>query len=250
MIDTYTESKKIVATYWMAVAYRYVSQEPEGVNHIFTPEELMQAFEYEGFSPRPDFLWGITVKFLSIIKYPDGTLPKTIKIVNEEELRDLKSSVGVPDDAYFPPACRLTTEGVEKAEKQLMEIYGDNILSDKPLAEQLGLVEEGTAPAADRIVKLDDNSVPLDHDDPKHQATIKQLGELAEELRKVNEPPAKKAIKYVNMAKDLLEEPELRKTDWQTIKGWFGWIEKVITFVGRALELFDSVSAHIKGFFQ
>ena len=139
---------------------------------------------------------------------------------------------------------KFTDDGIKAAEKQLRGIYdGNNILSKKPLAEQLGLVEETTAPAADRIVKLTHNSEP-------HRESIKKLDELIEEVDKKNEPKYKQAAAHLKAAKALLEAPELRKTDWQAIKGWFGWIERVITLAGPALELFDSVYSYIKGFFQ
>ena len=114
---------------------------------------------------------------------------------------------------------KFTDDGMAAAEK---EIYGDNPLSDKPLAEQLGLVEEGTAPAADRIVKLDHNSEP-------HKESIEKLDELIEEVDKKNEPKYKQAAAHLKAAKALLEAPELREKDRQTIKEWFEWLKREIT---------------------
>ena len=57
MINTYTELKDIVENYSLAVAYRYLRQtKEEGINGIFTPEELIEAFKAEGFKSNAD-LW-------------------------------------------------------------------------------------------------------------------------------------------------------------------------------------------------
>ena len=57
MINTYTELKDIVENYSLAVAYRYLRlKKEEGINGIFTPEELIEAFKAEGFKSNAD-LW-------------------------------------------------------------------------------------------------------------------------------------------------------------------------------------------------
>ena len=107
---------------------------------------------------------------------------------------------------------KFTDDGIKAAEKQLRGIYdGNDILSKKPLAEQLGLVEETTAPAADRIVKLDDNSVPLKHDSEPYKKAMSALDEVMTALEGV-------IAAFQNERKNDFEEEERIKKELQAGK--------------------------------
>ena len=219
MIDTYTELKNIVDSHWLLVAYRYLRlKKEEGINAFFIPEEIINAFKDEGFESREDIWKMIALKFSKVIKYDANALTQTINILNKEELHEAE----IDGSPYIVPKCRLTTEGVEEAEEQLKEIYGDNILSDKPLAEQLGLAKEGTAPAADRIVELDHNSPPY----KEAMSALDEVIEAVDNERKNDFEEKERVQKELQAGKTLLSalrvDPEkIKATLIKTLK-WIG----------------------------
>ena len=249
MIDTYTELKNIVDSYWLLVAYRYLLKKEEGINAFFIPEEIINAFKNEGVESREDIWKRIEPSFFEAIRNDEGTSHKPIDITNKEEMRDFVRAARGEKNAHFSSEYMLTTGGIEKAEQQLKGIYGDDIPLKTPLGEALKIRsggvsesfydadtevreidvmpldsqnEETTAPAADRIVKLDHNSEP-------HRESIKKLDELIEEVGEKNEPKYQQAAAHLKAAKALLEAPELREKDRQTIKEWFEWLKREIT---------------------
>ena len=229
MINRYIKLKESVNNYWPVVAYRYVSQKQEGVNYIFTPRELRQAFEAEGFKSRDD-LWGRVIHnffhsseennipYSRFVEAIDEEFDNSEEYYNEEELKDI----------YSLPKCVLTNDGLAAAELKIEEI--DDYLDEKPLAEQLGLAKEGTAPAADRIVNLDHNS-------PPYQEAISALDEVIEAVkneRKNDFEEKERVQKELQAGKILLEadsvDPEkIKATLIKTLK-WLGkkFAEKAI----------------------
>ncbi|MGI9348138.1 MAG: hypothetical protein ACR2PV_09155 [Gammaproteobacteria bacterium] len=236
MIDNYNKLSKIITEHFLSVAYRYVSHKPEGFYYIFTPEEIIQAFKDEGFKSREDIWKRITDDFPQVLISHNSVHTGGTEIINDEELREA-THLGV----YCPPRYKLTRQGIMNTERKLEKIYDGNILSKKPLAEQLGLVEEGTVPAADRIVKLDHNSEP-------HKESIEKLDELIEEAEEKNEPKYQQAAAHLKAAKALLEAPQLREKDKQTIKEWFEWLKREITSATFQTSL-DKLLAFLLGLF-
>ena len=230
MIDTYTDLNDIVEKHSLVVAYRYVSQEPEGLNQYFTQQALMEAFEYEGFKSRED-IWEKAIRdfFYMMDNQVTPQFNKVAKTGNQathyfNRIAETGNMALVNEygDAFYLSKYTLTKEGIINAEKQLKEIYGDNILSEKPLAEQLGLVEGGTAPASDRIVELDHNSPPY----KEAMSALDEVIEAVDNERKNDFEEKERVQKELQAGKTLLsalrvDREKIKATLIETLK-WLG----------------------------
>lgn len=102
MINTYTELKGIVKNYSLAVAYRYLRlKKEEGINGIFTPEELIEAFKAEGFKSNAD-LWDRVKEecldnHFEAAQWNDYDNTQFLVEINKEPI----TSHAVPDDIPF-----------------------------------------------------------------------------------------------------------------------------------------------------
>ena len=225
MIDNYNKLSKIVTEHLLSVAYRYMDK--KGFDSTFTQEELMEAFKAEGFESRDD-LWAKAISNFFDMMKRQATSPHPFnRVIKTDSSALINEAYG---DRFSVSKYEFTSDGLIAAEKQLKEIYGDNILSEKPLAEQLGLVEGGTAPASDRIVELDHNSPPY----KEAMSALDEVIEAVDNERKNDFEEKERVQKELQAGKTLLsalrvDGEKIKATLIETLK-WLGkkFAEKAI----------------------
>ena len=229
----YTNLKKYIPEYIALVIIRHTNN----INESLEQEQIATAFVREGFTTRKD----LAVRALNTIGFEilkpyviEGNIPNAVENEIAQEMIDF-SDLG--EGHFYPPDYTwyaLTDEGIEKAQEQEYEMNAP--IDDRPLAEQLGFAEEGTAPAADRIVKLDDNSVPLKHDSEPYKKAMTALDDVMTALDGViaafqsegkNDFEEEERVqKELQAGKTLLEAPsadpeKIKATLIKTLK-WIG----------------------------
>ena len=218
----YPDLKKYIPEYIAFVIMRNT----DNVNVPLTLEQVAIAFVREGFATRED----VVVRALRIIGFEalkpyviEGVMPFPQQKVIEQDRLGANESQGIDDiSSIISRIIRygVTGAGIVKAQEQEEEI--NDYIKEKPLAEQLGLVEEGTAPAADRIVTLDDNSPPY----KEAMSALDEVIEAVDNERKNDFEEKEQIQKELQAGKTLLSalrvDPEkIKATLIKTLK-WIG----------------------------